>query len=225
MEYFYKGAVSGAFGLLLSHPIDTVKTSIQTNSPIKMEIKWLYRGVFSPLWGMGIEKAIVFGVYTHLHEKTGNSWISGGVAGAAASVVVTPIERIKIIKQTNQTLGSIKPSYLFRGFYNTLSREVPGFSIYFSVYSHLNNKENLSIGRTFVNGGISGLAAWAFIYPMDTVKTRIQSSDHSKISTIIGDLWKDQGLKGFYKGAKFALIRAVILHSGTLSMFELLKNY
>jgi solute carrier family 25 carnitine/acylcarnitine transporter 20/29 len=145
LSYFYKGAISGSTGLLLSHPIDTIKSNVQKGTPINWSIKYLYRGVIPPFLGVGLEKALVFGSYSnvcfYLSQDNYYSYkhsIAGACSGFVASFIVTPIERIKILRQTN-TNGpkSLNLSTLYRGFSNTFSREMPGFAIYFTVYEQL----------------------------------------------------------------------------------------
>lgn len=241
-DYFMKGAISGATGILLSHPIDTIKSNVQDHKPIKTNFRFLFRGIIPPFIGMGFEKAVVFGVYHNARlllngPKYRDRIIAGGVAGFAASFVVTPVERLKILSQTNSNLGSsknIKPKmsigYLYRGFSSTLTREMPGFAIYFSSYEAM--KDTVSSSRPtntidhFVMGGISGFLAWGFIYPQDLVKTQIQASTSKVIKpgAIIKNIYKTNGIKGFFRGFHLALLRAVPLHAGTFAMFEYLNN-
>ena len=90
-----------------------------------------------------IEKAIVFGTYENAYGYVSTKFsplpaniISGAFAGLSASFVVTPYERIKILRQTNTKFNwnQMKPSSLFKGLSVTFTREMPGFAIYFSVY-------------------------------------------------------------------------------------------
>jgi len=187
------GAISGMTGILISHPVDTIKTNIQKNGKlVKSEIKGLYRGLLSPLIGVGFEKAIVFGMY----NKTQNIFvnpdksiplvnaISGSIAGLSASLIVTPYERIKILLQNGNTLTQeqFKLSSLYRGLSMTFTREIPGFAIYFTVFEWLKYNINIkkeiqpSVFHSFIYGGISGATAWVFIYPQDRIKTILQSS-------------------------------------------------
>ena len=62
---FVNGWISGSVGVTLSHPFDTIKTCIQDNKQVNLSIRSLYKGFFPPLFGVGFEKAIVFGVYTN----------------------------------------------------------------------------------------------------------------------------------------------------------------
>ena len=66
-QYLY-GGISGMCGILISHPLDTIKTHIQTGNALtsfKPTIRNLYRGIGVPLIGVGFEKAIVFGTYNY----------------------------------------------------------------------------------------------------------------------------------------------------------------
>ena len=244
MENYLFGCLSGMFGVSISHPFDTLKTCIQTNNKIELNIKFLYRGLQYPLIGVGLEKAIVFGTYTNiLKSSSGNSKdykkiiFSGACAGLSASLIVTPIERLKILWQVKEegkkyTMREIlKVRSLFKGLSATFTRETPGFAIYFSVYEYIKNrfynKRITSLG-SFIAGGISGLIAWIFIYPQDCIKTMMQSKETEKLS-FTKCFWKilsQGGLLKFYNGFQFAIMRAVPLHAGTFCAFEYLnKNF
>ena len=69
--------------------------------------------------------------------------------------------------------------------------------------------------------------AWIFIYPQDRIKTIIQSSNSNKkidISSLIKKTYEVGGIKHFYSGFSFAIARAVLLHSGTFCMMEILNK-
>ncbi len=229
-NYYFKGCISGMTGIILSHPVDSIKTSIQTNNSLNVySIKNLYKGITSPLIGVGFEKAIVFGTYNYCKNNNFNIPLSGAISGLTASLIVSPYERIKIMKQTNQQIyfkQIISPSFLFKGLSITFTREVPGFAIYFSTYEYLKNyfykNNNIPLISSFVFGGISGTMAWIFIYPQDRIKTIIQSNNSSNsLSTIIKNLYKTGG---FYNGFSFAVARAILLHSGTFCTMEYLSS-
>lgn len=251
-NYYLNGAVSGMFGIILSHPIDTIKTHIQTGNNFKsfpLNIRSLYKGISAPLLGVGFEKALVFGTYNYCLKQLQNKSciidvgvglipISGAIAGLTASIIVTPYERFKILKQNSQKimLGDISPKFLFKGLSATFTREVPGFAIYFSVYEslkyHTFTKHDKEIGylNSFAYGGLSGITAWIFIYPQDRIKTILQSSVQSKseskigFSSVMREIYSKGGIKHFYSGFSWAVGRAMLLHSGTFCMMEILSG-
>ncbi len=230
---YVKGCISGMFGIILSHPIDSIKTHYQTSKCTKFNysITNLYRGITSPLIGVGIEKAIVFGTYNYCRQNGLNTPLSGAISGLAASLIVSPYERIKIMKQTGQSVtvrNIISPSFLFKGLSATFTREVPGFAIYFSTYEWLKHRFytgegcEITIPSSFLFGGISGTMAWIFIYPQDRIKTVLQSTKTNSIREIIYKTYSNGGIKQFYSGFSFAVGRAILLHSGTFCMMEIL---
>lgn len=239
-NYYIKGCIAGMSGIILSHPVDSIKTYYQTetkfiNKKFEFTIKNLYRGITSPLIGVGIEKAIVFGTYNYcINNNNIIIPISGAISGLTASLIVTPYERIKILKQTKQQIKLnqyFNPYFMYKGLSATFTREVPGFAIYFSTYeglkSYFYKNKDISILSSFVFGGMSGTMAWIFIYPQDRIKTIIQSNNQANISSIIKSTINGgfiKTLQSFYKGFSFAIGRAILLHSGTFATMEILNK-
>lgn len=242
LSHFINGAVSGMFGVAISHPIDTIKTSIQDSKPIPRSLMGLYKGIVSALTGVGLEKAIVFGTYENMNRHLckynmcdeSRIAISGALSGLSASMIVTPVERLKILAQTGTCINMthFHPFSLFKGLSATFTREVPGFAIYFSTYEFLKRKycrtsDVVPIEMSFVFGGISGGMAWFGIYPQDVIKTRMQSEingKNTKYFQMAHLLYNENGIRSFFKGFHLALLRAVPLHSGTFMMMEVLKK-
>jgi solute carrier family 25 carnitine/acylcarnitine transporter 20/29 len=234
---FTFGLIGGFVGTIVSHPFDTIKTRIQTNkaSNITNAIKLgkLYSGIIPPLFGIMLEKSIVFGFYEKSKSYGINNFWSGIIGGFASTVIVTPIDSIKINIQ-NQEVVSLKkllsPKQLYKGFIPTIFRETPGFGIYFYTYNKLTdnyNKTNNNF-KTFCFGSLSGFSAWIFIYPSDLIKTKYQSNNISLTSTII-NIWNDKNINypflNFYKGFNLAILRAIPLHGGVFFGYELAKKH
>lgn len=233
-KHFLHGALSGAVGVTLSHPFDTIKTCIQDKKPKPTNFRGLYKGFVSPLFGVGLEKSIVFGVYTNTQKAIDNPFsipIAGAVSGFCASFIVTPVERIKILLQTNQQIkmNQLTPKYLFHGISATFTRETPGFAIYFTFYETMKQKiygGNITTSGSFIFGGLAGALAWCFIYPQDCIKTRMQAhTDNKKFMHVLREIYMEGGFSKFYQGFHFALMRAIPLHAGTFMTMECLKKY
>jgi solute carrier family 25 carnitine/acylcarnitine transporter 20/29 len=235
-KYFAYGYISGMAGIIASHPFDTVKTCIQDKKLIPRTLSGLYRGILPPLFGVGLEKAIVFGTFQNTIDYTHSNAMSGALAGLTASIVVTPVERIKILLQTSSGSGSgirfaelTKISSLFKGLGATWTREIPGFAIYFSVFNKLKDETNkMTPYHSFGYGMCAGATAWVFIYPQDRIKTYLQSKidPEMKISykSAIQDILRDGGITKLYRGFSFALMRAVPLHATTFTVMEHLMS-
>lgn len=237
IKQFFNGAISGMFGIMISHPIDTIKTSIQDKKKINFSLRFLYRGLLPSLSGVGLEKAIVFGTFKNMEQYMKNNNynnniitpISGLAAGTSAAFIVTPVERLKILSQTGQqiNLNHFKLSSLYRGISATFTREIPGFSIYFSSYNYLKYKfynDNIPLHMSFLFGGVAGTLSWCGIYPQDVIKTRMQADlDKKTFKNIVKEIYSEGGILMFYRGFHLAVLRAIPLHAGTFMMMEFIK--
>lgn len=233
---FLYGLCGGFTGTLVSHPFDTIKTRIQSKKAPDIKsalmMRNLYAGLTPPLLGIMLEKSIVFGFYNKAKEHGINDFWSGIIGGFMCTLIVTPIDQLKICMQnkkapiqnlvianTNQPIkkfhygvGYVECNKItfppirtmYRGFIPTVCRETPGFGIYFSVYNYLtaNYNNNMNNIKTFSFGALSGLAAWTFIYPSDLVKTKMQSSENISIQKIIGDIFSENNPRSSIIGLK-----------------------
>ncbi|KAL1400716.1 hypothetical protein pipiens_006998 [Culex pipiens pipiens] len=128
---FISGCFGGGCGVLLGHPLDTIKTWQQfSNLRIRTSmykivtchigIRGFYRGMFFPLITSGALNSVVFAVYgQHLRNLQGlcksrsmreREWrahvmFAGSVAGATQVMFGCPVEIVKVRLQTLQYVG------------------------------------------------------------------------------------------------------------------------
>lgn len=128
---FLAGVFAGACNMFISHPLDTVKTNMQsgnirfiqaTRILFKTEgAKSYYRGLLFPLCSTGFINSIIFGVYgnsfriyqemTQSTEAKQKYWfthvfLAGSTAGIVKAVCACPIELSKVrlqVKVNNET--------------------------------------------------------------------------------------------------------------------------
>ena len=228
---FLCGCIGGLTGTIISHPIDTVKTRLQSGESFITAINKgkLYNGIKSPLFGIPLEKSIVFGCCEYAKKYDIGSFSSGFIAGFISTIIVTPIEYVKINAQNNINLNVTVSNILklYRGISPTICRESLGYGVYFTTYDNLDNYFNTdkSLLKSFFFGGITGLTSWLVIYPADLVKTIMQNEGNIKtVSHIIIDIYKKEKILGFYKGLHLALMRSIPLHAGVFGGYELSKK-
>jgi len=126
-------------------------------------------------------------------------------------------------------------SGMFRGFWPTLAREVPGNAAYFGVYAlakqqlaqaqGLDDAKQLSGLSLIAAGGIAGAAFWAPVLPIDTIKTRIQSeSAHTARYRGLIDcalkVGRTEGWGALYKGWQPCLARSVPANAALFLVYE-----
>ncbi|KZT71732.1 mitochondrial carrier [Daedalea quercina L-15889] len=179
--------------------------------------------------------------------------VSGIFAGVANGVVSGPVEHIRIRLQTQSATNptysgpwdAIKKIYsahgiagIYKGQVVTLWRESLGYGIYFLAYEKLMQYEmtRKSIRRDQVNpanavlfGAAAGYALWAIIYPIDMIKSRMQTDGFSPAegqkykSTLdcVRTVWRTEGIGAFTRGLGPTLIRSPFANGATFLGFEL----
>ncbi|KAI3632358.1 hypothetical protein MIR68_009464 [Amoeboaphelidium protococcarum] len=109
---------------------------------------------------------------------------------------------------------------LYSGTTITLMRDIPAYFIWFASYELSKQyfqswlQDDKSLSAVLMAGSVAGVTQWSLCMPLDTIKTRIQTDTsasarrHSLIQSFT-DLYRQQGLKGFYRGYLPAVIRAI----------------
>lgn len=128
---FAAGCLGGCAGVLVGHPFDTIKVRLQTQdfrnpqykgtfhcfkSILRTEkVAGLYKGMSSPMAGVAVVNAIVFGVYGNIQRKlpdpdaVSSHFIAGSSAGFAQSFVCSPMELAKTRLQLQGQGQTISP--------------------------------------------------------------------------------------------------------------------
>ncbi|KAK9703121.1 hypothetical protein K7432_010884 [Basidiobolus ranarum] len=90
--------------------------------------------------------------------------------------------------------------------------------------------EDLGIAGRFLAGGFAGLASQTSIYPLEILKTRVMSSSVDSLgnkSILIPTakaMWKQEGMRAFFRGLLPALVGVFPFAAIDLSVFESLKH-
>lgn len=130
--------------------------------------------------------------------------------------------------------GGVKS--VFRGSAMTLARDGPGSAVYFATYEYVKRKltpktedghpiGDLSLTAVTVAGGSAGVAMWIPVFPVDTIKSRLQSAEgNPTIGGTIRGLYANGGFKAFFPGIGPAMARAVPANAATFLGMELAKK-
>ncbi|KAG7484770.1 hypothetical protein MATL_G00053480 [Megalops atlanticus] len=166
---FVAGWISGAAGLIVGHPMDTVKVRLQTTSRYKgifdcvartyayEGVPGFFKGMAFPVLSIAVSNSVVFGSYSNAldyltqsqyadrsKDKSASAtavFTAGCFSGVAQVLVTAPIDLVKVRLQ-NQTEG----------------------------------RRGVGVFAVLMAGGIAGVVTWAFATPMDVVKARLQMS-------------------------------------------------
>jgi len=176
--------------------------------------------------------------------------LAGAATGIFTGLILTPIELIKCRIQAQRrgivmanipsyagTLDCIKQTIhtdgitgLFRGGISTIVREVPGNALWFGGYEFANEFLRYHMGDSspkgsptiqVLAGAFAGCMYWLVPYPIDTVKTRIQTQ--SQLEPHGGVFWKileQEGIAGLYRGVGLTMFRAIPSSAAVFFTYE-----
>ncbi|GMJ00146.1 ATP/phosphate carrier 2 [Hibiscus trionum] len=197
---------------------------------------------------IGETAVIPQGISTHV--KRSKYFIAGGIAGAASRTATAPLDRLKVVLQVQTTNANILPAVkkilkedgvlgFFRGNGLNVVKVAPESAIKFYAYEMLKNVIGDSTGGKsgdvgasgrLLAGGMAGAVAQCAIYPMDLVKTRLQTcaSEGGKppnLGKLTKDIWVQEGPRAFYKGLVPSLLGIIPYAGIDLTVYETLKDF
>lgn len=205
--------ISSIFQTIISHPFDTLKTWRQ-NTALKtpnFTIKNLYKGIKYPFIQNNFVITTSLSTNFYFNKKTNNIYISSFLSGIITTIISCPFDTFKIAEQ-QQITQKITFNKLIGAYKNlpiSLTRKVPGNVIFFSMYNKM-KQNNLPF---FICGSIAGCSSWAITYPIDTIKTRMQSGSYNSIYDAIKE-------GKIYRGLSVCLCRALLVNGLGLFIYE-----
>ena len=218
MNEFTLGTCVGMVQTVVGHPLDTIKTNCQNNQTLKYNPTRLYRGLSYPLFSTTAINGLLFYSNDYVKsnfvlEKYNNNYISGFITGFVCSPVINVFETYKVRRQLNDHIDHKNVfNYIKSGMSATLLRESFGTGLYFGTYYYLRDKYN-----PFISGSIAGVTSWFFTYPIDVIKTRLQSGLDSN--------WKDALERGnLTRGLSICLLRSFIVNGLSFVVYEYIKE-
>lgn len=205
----FAGFGSGIAQSLIGHPFDTLKVYKQNSFSKKIKFLNLFRGISYPLLTNSLICSINFSSYEYAKKNVNSNLLAGGFSGIVTGFFINPVE----IERIKRQLFVNKNISYKTGLGTCIFREVISYSLYFSTYHNL-KENNFSILNA---GGIAGTLSWAISYPIDVIKTRIQSQKYNSISKCIkkGNL---------FSGILICLLRAYPVNAVGLYSYEKIKN-
>ena len=123
---------------------------------------------------------------------------------------------------------------VFRGSVATLARDGPGSAAYFAAYEYIKRTMSpkdpvtgkptgeLSLTAVTCAGAAAGVAMWIPVFPVDTVKSRLQTAEGNvTLGGVIREVYGRGGMRAFFPGFGPALARAVPANAATFLGVEL----
>ncbi|GAM18499.1 hypothetical protein SAMD00019534_016740 [Acytostelium subglobosum LB1] len=216
----------------------------------------LYKGATPPMVGMSIINSCMFGTMEIVKKKlhpdittpisVPEIMLSGAITGWVVSFVATPIETVKSklqvqysgIKLYNGPIDCIKKTLKSEGIVGLYRAFIPtGFQrtslwAYFGCYELANRALRLedgtmTVGRSFLAGGIAGTGFWCTNFPFDVIRSRIMTMPsgekpprYTGMIDCARKIYAVDGLKGFWKGFTPCLLRTFPANGATFVAYE-----
>jgi len=201
-------------------------------------------------------------------ESQSNLWttfVAGAIGGLATWVVSTPTELIKCRAQLAPSTSALNSWGItkdiiraegIRGLYFggvvTALRDSIGYGFYFWSYeltsrfmvSQMKDRGMDSAGqetaKVLLCGGLAGVVTWASVFPLDVIKTRVQTqlmqpeaapllgtalvegTEQRRVGAIeiARNAHKNEGMSVFFKGLGVCSIRAFIVNAAQWAVYE-----
>ncbi|PTB77141.1 hypothetical protein M440DRAFT_1437739 [Trichoderma longibrachiatum ATCC 18648] len=187
------------------------------------------------------------------------TWTAGAVSGLAVWVVSAPTELIKCRAQMStpamsswaickQILQRDGVRGLYHGGVVTALRDSIGYGFYFWTYELAHRHwpaarehDDAVPGRrdtskVLLCGGIAGIATWASVFPLDVIKSRLQTQQqqqhlHRATTDMAGnrrygawqmakDTYRDGGMRPFFRGLTVCSVRAFVVNAIQWAVYE-----
>ena len=181
---------------------------------------------------------------------------SSGVGGSGSSQATTLRQFTGSLDCAQKIFAQEGIRGMYKGLMVTALRELPSIGCYFTVYKYMREKLDKAFGAgwgvtsTIFAGGIAGCASWTVVYPLDVIKTNIQTATlktpthealekaaagstsvgHTKAAQPLGltgtatRLYRQGGPGAFFRGLAPTLLRAFPVNGITFLVYERLKR-
>jgi solute carrier family 25 (mitochondrial carnitine/acylcarnitine transporter), member 20/29 len=125
---------------------------------------------------------------------------------------------------------------LYRGEAVTIWREAQAYGVWFLTFEYLMNldaarnkidRKEIPTYKIAFYGGLAGEALWLGSYPFDVVKSKMQTDGFGKdqryktMRDCFAQTWRQEGMRGFWKGIGPTLLRAMPVSAGTFAVVEM----
>jgi len=168
------------------------------------------------------------------------SMAMGGTAAAFAVNFTHPIELVKTRMQVSglgvgKTCSDLLAKEGFTAFWKGIpfgyGRELSYTSIKLGAYAPVRDMMGAGdpdspLALKFLAGALTGGGGSIVGNPFDVLKTLAQTNQgNASLGSLVGGLYKDQGIKGFYRGVEVNIMRACILNATKMGVYDISKGY
>jgi solute carrier family 25 protein 44 len=174
-----------------------------------------------------------------------SSLVAGATASLCSASLGVPIDvvtqRVQVTGKPNgRAIGVAQTLWrreglrgFYRGYWASIAVFAPTSAFWWGSYSYIRHAFQPTplgewpVARDCVSGLLAGTcAAWITI-PIDTVKTRLQTSNGSKVSfrVVASELFAAEGLRGFFRGVTPRMLSMAPTSTLMVVSYEMVKRW
>ncbi|KAJ5952646.1 uncharacterized protein N7479_011059 [Penicillium vulpinum] len=202
LGYFLAGGIAGAVSRTATAPLDRLKVYLIAQTGVKATVQAAKDG--APLVAAGNASKTLLDALKVL-------WRAGGIRSLFAG---NGLNVVKVMPESAIKFGA----------YESAKRA-------FARLEGHNDTKRLLPTSQFMSGGFGGMVAQCFVYPLDTLKFRMQCETvkdgpigNQLIAATARKVWNKNGLVGFFRGLPLGLVGMFPYAAIDLSTFEYLKR-
>jgi len=245
-EQLLAGSAARGCAQTCLHPIDVVRTRLQAKGvAMQFTPRTFIKGI-SPQFILAFPAgALQFAAYELSKARLASANVVGALAevscgaiGAlSASVIRVPQEVLKQRVQADiypnaltglvQVMKTDGPMGLYKGYFATISRDVPWNALSFVFFAQAKNKFKEITGRApntndnLVLGALSGMTAAVIMTPVDVIKTRLMTGGAAGgMLATLNAIVQEEGVGTLMKGVFPRVMFLAPLAALTLSLYE-----
>ena len=136
-----------------------------------------------------------------------------------------------LVRVVGSTFSKEGPAAFWKGIVWAWGREGSYASIKLGAYAPV--RDALGAGKDapfylkFAAGAITGGVGSVIGNPFDVLKTLAQANKGKSVglTTLIGDMYRQQGIAGFYRGVEANVMRACVLNATKMGCYDISKGY
>jgi solute carrier family 25 thiamine pyrophosphate transporter 19 len=213
---FVAGATAGLFATIATYPFDVCRTIFAAQGIVEQK-QAVHVAPFSSL------------VEPHYNDRTANAPRLSPASSSSASLTKNspPKTIIEFAGQLHRQKGIMG---FYAGSTPAVIQIIPYMGLNFAIYDSLTRGDR-RVGLSAYAGAISGAISKIVIYPVDTVKRRLQAQAFFHGQHFYAGMWdclktiaRKEGIASFYRGVVPSVMKTTISTGLSFSFFRFGKN-
>jgi solute carrier family 25 (mitochondrial citrate transporter), member 1 len=164
-----------------------------------------------------------------MNNNNNNRIYAGIFGGLCESVIMQPIDTIKVLRQSNQYNGLFNHinkngvRSLYKGLSPFMFQMGVKYAYRFTVFEKFKGDGNNKL-RNFCAGGFAGISESTFITPFELIKTNLQTTKQKNPLIAVKNIYNQGGIKNLYRGFGTTCIRQSMNQALNFTVYQEIRK-